>query len=64
MDRSQNEQMDDRKDVLRIQQALDKFIGESEFKRRVLPLVTSILGSSLAAALVMFVLNRLIGRHP
>jgi hypothetical protein len=64
MDRIQNEQMDDRKDVLRIQQALDKFIGESEFKRRVLPLVTSILGSSLAAALVMFVLNRLIGRHP
>jgi hypothetical protein len=62
MERIQNEAMDDRKEILRVQQVLDKFIGESEFKRRVLPLITGILGSSVAAALVMFLLRHLVIR--
>jgi hypothetical protein len=62
MERIQNEAMDDRKEILRVQQVLDRFIGESEFKRRVLPLITGILGSSVAAALVMFLLRHLVIR--
>jgi tRNA U38,U39,U40 pseudouridine synthase TruA len=57
MDRIENEQMDDRKDVTRIQQALDKFIGERDFKRWLFPLATSILGSSVAAAVVSWMLR-------
>ena len=64
-ERIQNEQMDDRKEVLRVQQALDKFIGERDFKRWLLPMVASLLGSSLATALIMFVISRVVLRlHP
>jgi hypothetical protein len=57
MDRMENEQMDDRKDVARIQQVMDKFIGERDFKRWLFPLATSILGSSVAAAAVSYLLR-------
>lgn len=57
MGRIENEQMDDRKDVDRIRAALDKFIGERDYKKWLFPLVTSFAASSLAAAVVSWLLR-------
>lgn len=64
MDRAQNNYADDRKadaaEMVRVNRAIDKFIGERNFKQWILPIVTNVLCSSLAAALVM----RLLRAHP
>ena len=61
MDRAQNGYADDRKEgaaeIARINKAIDKFIGEKNFKQWILPIVTNVLCSSLAASVVMWLLR-------
>ena len=61
MDRMHNAYEDDRKEdaeeMARINKAIDKFIGERDFKKWLFPVVTSILGSSVAAAVVSWMLR-------
>jgi hypothetical protein len=64
MDKMENRQADDWKEFLLVQAALNKYLGERDFKRWFVPIVASMVGSSLAAAIVMFVLKHFLFRMP
>jgi hypothetical protein len=51
---------EDAAEIARINKAIDKFIGERNFKQWILPIVINVACSSLAAALAM----RLLKAHP
>jgi hypothetical protein len=61
MDRMSNNYEDDRKsdaaELARINKAIDKFIGERDFKRIVFPMIASIAGSSVAAVVLSYLLR-------
>jgi hypothetical protein len=61
MDRMSNNYEDDRKsdaiEMARINKAIDKFIGEREFKHWLFPIITAIAGSSVAAIIVSYLIR-------